>query len=159
MFSIFPSIKVFSSKLALCMSWLIIGATASGIFIPSNECSGLISFKIDWFDLLAHQGTVNNLLQHYNFKASIIWVSALFMVQLSHLYMTARKIMHVFSHSVVSSSLQLHGLQLAKLLCPWDFPGNNTAVGCHSLLQGIFPTQGSNLHLSCSYIGRWILPH
>ena len=124
------------------MSWLIIGATASGIFIPSKECSGLISFKIDWFDLLAHQGTVNNLLQHYNFKASIIWVSALFMVQLSHLYMTARKIMHVFSHSVVSSSLQLHGLQLAKLLCPWDFPGNNTGVGCHFLLQGDLPSSG-----------------
>ena len=98
LFSIFPSIKVFSSKLALCMSGLIIGATASGIFIPSNECSGLISFRIDWFDLLAHQATLKNLLQHYNLKASIIWVSALFMVQLSHLYMTARKIMYVFSH-------------------------------------------------------------
>ena len=48
---------------------------------------------------------------------------------------------------VMSDSLRLHGLQLARLLCPWDFPGKNTGVGCHSLLQGIFPTQGSNLGL------------
>ena len=60
--SIFPSIKVFSSKLALCMSWLIIGATASTIFIPSNKCSGLTFFRIDQFDLLALQGTLKNLL-------------------------------------------------------------------------------------------------
>ena len=49
--------------------------------------------------------------------------------------------------SVVSNSLQPHGLQLTRLLCPWDFPGKNTGVGCHALLQGIFPTQGSNPHL------------
>ena len=53
----------------------------------------------------------------------------------------------VFSHSVVSNSLQPHGLQPARLLCPWNFPGKNTGVGCHFLLLGIFPTQGSNLHL------------
>ena len=57
--------------------------------------------------------------------------------------------MCVLSCSVVSNSLQLHGLYPARLLCPWDFPGKNTGVGCHSLLQGIFLTQGLNLHLLC----------
>ena len=59
---------------------------------PSNEYSGLISFRIDWFDLLAVQGTLKNLLQRHSSKASILGASASFMVQLSHLYMTARKI-------------------------------------------------------------------
>ena len=59
----------------------------------------------------------------------------------------------MFSHSVVSDSLQHHGLQPARLLCPWDFSGKNTGVGCHFLLQGIFPTQGSNLgFLHCRHI-------
>ena len=58
---------------------------------PSNEYSGLISFRIDWFDFLAVQGTLKSLLQHLNSKVSILWYSAFFMVQLSHLYMTTRK--------------------------------------------------------------------
>ena len=58
---------------------------------PSNECSGLISFRSDWFDLLAIQGTLKSILQHYNSKASILQRSAFFMVQLSHLYMTTEK--------------------------------------------------------------------
>ena len=58
------------------------------------------------------------------------------------------------SRSVVSDSLQPHGLEPARLLSPWDFPGKNTGVGCHFLLQGIFTTQGSNLHL---LLCRWIL--
>ena len=53
----------------------------------------------------------------------------------------------MLSHSVMSSCLQPHGLQSTRLLCPWDFPGENTGMGCHFLLQGIFPTQGSNPHL------------
>ena len=56
---------------------------------------------------------------------------------------------YVCVHSVVSDSLQTHGLYPARLLCPWNFPGKNSGVGCHCLLQGIFPTQGSNLHLLC----------
>ena len=57
------------------------------------------------------------------------------------------------SHSVVSASLQSHGLQPARILCPWDSPGRNTGVGCHFLLQGIFPTQGSSLRLLCLLAG------
>ena len=85
--SIFPSIRIFSNELALCMSrpkyW-----SFSFSISPSNEYSGLISFRIDWFDLLPIQGTLKSLLQHHSLKASILQFSALFMVQLSHLYMT-----------------------------------------------------------------------
>ena len=63
----------------------------------------------------------------------------------------------VLSHSVVSDSLRSHRLQFARLLCPWDFPGKNTGMGCHFLCQGIFPTQGLNLHLLCLLHCRQIL--
>ena len=84
--SIFPSIKVFSNESTLSMKWPK-DCTFSFSISPSNEYSGLISFKIDWFDLLAIQGT----LQHHSSKASILWCSAFFVVQLSHPYMTTGK--------------------------------------------------------------------
>ena len=86
--SIFPSIMVFSSESALCIRWPKYWSFSIN---PSNEYLGLISFKIDWFDLLAVQGTLNSLLQHHSSKASILWHSAFFMVQLSHRYMTTGK--------------------------------------------------------------------
>ena len=85
--SIFPNIRVFSSELALHIRWLKYGSFNFSIS-PSNDYSGLISFRIDWFDLFAVQGTLKNLLQHHSSKASILWHSTLFMVQLSHPYMT-----------------------------------------------------------------------
>ena len=88
--SILPSIRVFFSKLFFHMEWQSIGAFSFSISL-SNEYSGLISFRIDWFYLLAVQGTLKSLLQHHSWKASIFWHSAFFMVQLSHLYMTNRK--------------------------------------------------------------------
>ena len=77
---------------------------------PSNEYSGLISFRIDWFDLLAAQGTLKSLLQHHSLKASILWHSAFFMVHLSHLYITTGKTISSvqFSRSVMSDSLRPH---------------------------------------------------
>ena len=86
--SIFPSISIFSSELALRIRWLKFWSFSIS---PSNECSGFISFRIDWFDLLAVQGTLQNLLQDHSSKASILWWSAFFMVQLSHPYMTTGK--------------------------------------------------------------------
>ena len=86
--SIFPSIKVFSSELALHIRWLkYYGFSIS----PSNGYSGLISFRIDWFDLLVVQGTLKSLLQHHSSKASILWHSAFFMFHLSHPYMITGK--------------------------------------------------------------------
>ena len=88
--SVFPSIRVFSSESALCIKWPKYWRFSFNIS-PSNEYSGLTSFKIDWFDLLAVQGTLKSLLQHHNFKTSILWHSAFFMVELSRLSMTIGK--------------------------------------------------------------------
>ena len=88
--SIFPSIRVFSSELALCIMWPKYWSFRFGISL-SSEYSVLISFRIDWFDLLAVQGTLKSLLQHRSSKASILQCSAFFIVQFSHLYMTTGK--------------------------------------------------------------------
>ena len=88
--SIFPSIRVFSNESALRIRWPKYW-TFSFSISPCNECSGLISFRMDWLDLLAVQGTLKSLLQHHSSKASILQCSAFFMVQLSHLYMTIGK--------------------------------------------------------------------
>ena len=81
--SIFPSIRVFSNESVLCIRWPKYWSFSFSISL-SNEHSGLISFRMDWLDLLAVQGTLKNLLQHYSSKASILWCSAFFIVQLSH---------------------------------------------------------------------------
>ena len=86
--SIFPSIRVFSNELALRIRWPKDWCFSIS---PSNEHPGLISFRMDWLDLLAVQGTFKSLLQHYSSKASILWHAAFLMVQLTHLYMTLEK--------------------------------------------------------------------
>ena len=86
--SVFSSIKVFSNGSCLCIKWPKYWSFSIN---PSNEYSELISFRIDWFDLLSVQGTLESLLQHHSLKASILWHSAFFIVELSHLYMTTGK--------------------------------------------------------------------
>ena len=88
--SIFPSIRVFSNESALCISWPNYWSLSFSIS-PSNEYSGLISFRMDWLDLLAVQGTLKSLFQHHSLKASVHQRSAFFIVQLSHPYMTTGK--------------------------------------------------------------------
>ena len=88
--SIFPTIRVFSNESALSMRWPKDWSFNFNIS-PSNEHPGLISFRMDWLDLLAVQGTLKNLFQYHNSKASILWCSASFIVQLSHPYMTTWK--------------------------------------------------------------------
>ena len=88
--SVFPSIRVFSSELAFLIRWPKYWSFNFNIS-PSNKYSGLISFRIDWFDLLAVQETLKRLLQHHSLKASILQHSAFFMVQHSHPYMTTGK--------------------------------------------------------------------
>ena len=105
--SIFPSIRVFSSESALCIRWpkyLRFNFSIS----PSNEYSRLISFRIDWFDLLAVQGTLKSLLQHHNSKASIFQHSAFFIVQLSHLYMTTGKTIALTIWTILSVSIPVY---------------------------------------------------
>ena len=88
--SVFPSIRVFSNESALCIR---LSKYWSFIFniSPSSEHSGLVSFRMDWLDLLAVQGTLKSLLQHHSSETSILWCSAFFIVQLSHSYMTTGK--------------------------------------------------------------------
>ena len=88
--SIFPSIRVFSSESALCIRWPKYWSFSFNIS-PSNEHPGLILFRMDWLDLFAVQGTLKSLLQHHSSKASILWCSAFFIVQLPHPYMPTGK--------------------------------------------------------------------
>ena len=88
--SIFPSIRVFSNESVLRIRWPKYWSFSFNIS-TSNEYSGRISFRMDWFELLAVQGTLKSLLQHHNSKASILWHSSFFMAQLSHPYMTTGK--------------------------------------------------------------------
>ena len=99
--SIFPSIRVFSSESALCIRWPKDWSFSFNIS-PSNEHPGLISFRMDWLDLLAVQGSLKSLLQHHSSKASILWCSAFFTVQLSHPYMTVGKTVALTVQTFVS---------------------------------------------------------
>ena len=88
--SIFPSIRVFSNESVLHIRWQKYWSFSFNIS-PSNDYSGLLSFRMDWLDLLPVQGSLKSLLQHHSSKASILWCSAFFIVQLSHPYMTTGK--------------------------------------------------------------------
>ena len=113
--SIFPSIRVFCDELALLIRWPNIGVSASASVLLMN-IQGLISFRIDWFDLLACQGTLKSLLQHYNLKASILWCSAFFMAQLSHLYWTTGKTVALMIWAFVSKVMSLPFNMLSRFV-------------------------------------------
>ena len=104
--SIFPSTKVFFSESGLCIRWPKYWNLSFSIS-PFNEYSGLISFRIAWFDLLAVQGTLKSLLQHHSSKAPILWHSVLFMVQLSHPYITSGKTIALTIQTFVSKLISL----------------------------------------------------
>ena len=104
--SIFPRIRVFSNESGLRIRWPNYWSFSFSIR-PSNEYSGLISFRIDWFDTLAVQQTFKSLLQHHSSKASILWGSAFFMVQLSHPYMTTGKTITLTRWTFVSKIMSL----------------------------------------------------
>ena len=104
--SIFPSIRVFSNELALCIRWPKYWTFSFSIG-PSKEYSELISFRIDWFDLLAVQGTLKSLLQHHSSKTSILQHSAFFIVQLLHPYMTTGKTVALTIQILLSKVMSL----------------------------------------------------
>ena len=172
--SIFPSIRVFSNESALHIRWPKYWSFSFNIS-PSNEYSGLISFRMDWCDLLAVQGTLRSLLKHHSSKASILQHSACFIVQLSHPYMSTGKIIALtrwtFAGKVISllfnmlsrlviaflprnKCLLISWLQSAVILESPKIKSLNTWVGSLSLLQGSCPIQVSNPGLP-HY--RWIL--
>ena len=113
--SIFPSIGVFSNESALCIRWPKYWSFSFNIS-PSSEHSGLISFRVDWLDLLAVQGTLKSLLQHYSSKASILWCSSFFIVQLSHPYMTTGKTIALTRRTFVGKVMSL----LFNMLSSWS---------------------------------------
>ena len=104
--SIFPSIRVFSNESALCIRWPKYWSFSFNIS-PSNEHPGLVSFRMDWLDLLAVQWTLKSLLQHHSSKASILWCSPFFTVQLSHPYMTTGKTIVLTKQTFVGKVMSL----------------------------------------------------
>ena len=118
--SIFPSIRVFSNESVLCIRWPKYWSFSFSIS-PSNEYSGLISFTIDLLDLLAVQGTLRSLLQHHSSKASILWCSAFFIVQPSHLYMTTGKTKGLTRWTSVGKIMSLPDHLTCLLRAGYDF--------------------------------------
>ena len=110
--AVFPSIRVFSNESALPIRWPKYWSFSFNIS-PSNEYSGLISLRIDWLDLLAVQGTLKSLLQHHSSKASILWHSAFFTVQLSHPYMTTGKTIALTRWTFVGKVINISAFQHA----------------------------------------------
>ena len=115
---IHPSIRVFSNESTLHMRWPKYW-TFSFSIIPSKEIPGLISFRMDWLDLLEVQGTLKSLLQHHSSKASILWRSALFTFQLSHLYMTTGKTIALTRRTFVGKVMSLLLNMLSRLVIPF----------------------------------------
>ena len=109
-----PSIRVFSNESTLCMRWPKYWVSALAIS-PSEEHPGLISFRMDWLDLLAVQGTLKNLLQNQSSKPSILWRSAFFTVQLSHPYMTSGKTIALTRWTLVGKVMLLLLNMLSRL--------------------------------------------
>ena len=113
--SVFPSISVFSNESVLCIKWPTYWSFNFSIS-PSNEHPGLISFRMDWLDLLAVQGTLKSLLQHHSSKASILWLSACFIVQLSHPYMTTGKTIALTRWTFIDTEMSLLFNMLSRLV-------------------------------------------
>ena len=122
--SIFPSIRVFSNESILHIRWPKYWSFSFSIS-PSNEYSGLISFRIDWLDLFTVWGTLKSLLQHHSLKTSILWCSAFFIVQLSHPYMTTGKTTALTRQTFVVKAMSLLFNMLSRLvldvyICEWQ---------------------------------------
>ena len=141
--SIFPRIRVFSSESVLHIRWPKYQSFSFSIS-PSSEYSGLISFRIDWFYLLAVQGTLKSLLQHHSSKASILWRSAFFMVQFSHLCMTTGKTIAVITQILVGKVMSLLFNTLSRFLMAFVPRSKHLLISwlqssCAVILEPCFP--------------------
>ena len=139
--SIFPRIRVFSNESVLCIRWPKYWSFSFSIS-PSSEYSGLISFRMDWLDLLAVQGTLKSLLQHHSWKASILQCSAFFIVQLSHPYMTTGKTIALTRQIFVGKVMSLLFNILIRLVITF-LPRNKNLLfhGCSHHLQWFWSPQ------------------
>ena len=155
--SVFPSIRVFSSESTLLMRWPK-DWTFSFNISPSNEHPGLISFRMDWLDLLAVQGTLKSLLHYHSSKASILWHSAFFIVQLSHPYMTTGKTIALTRHTFVDTVMSLLFNMLSRLVITFFSRSKHLLTSwlqlCISEVIDISPT---NLDSSLCFIQPSIL--
>ena len=113
--SIFPNMRVFSNESALCIRWPKYWRFSVNIS-PSSEHPGLTSFRMDWLDLLAVQGTLKSLLQHHSSKTSILWCSASFIVQIAHPYMTTGKTIALTRRTFVDKVMSLLLNMLSRLV-------------------------------------------
>ena len=147
--SVFPSIRVFSSESAVHIRWPKYWSFSLNIS-PSNDYLGLISFRMDWLDLLAVQGSLKSLLQHHSSKRSIIWCSAFFTVQLSHPYMTTGKTIALTIQTFLGKVMSLLFNMLSRFVevkgwVRWNVHQLSSAVGWGLLSRGagflVFPTR------------------
>ena len=142
-----PSIRVFSNESTLHMRWPKYWSFSFSIS-PSNECPGLISFRMDWLDLLVVQGTLKSLLQHHSSKASILWCSAFFTVQLSHPYMTTGKTIALTRWTFVDKVMSLLLNMLSRFTChQYKHHERNilhSFFNIKSLISGVYFTYGTS---------------
>ena len=134
--SIFPSIRVFSNDSALHIKWPKYWIFSFSIS-PSSQYSGLISFRIDWFDLLALQATLKSLLQHHSSKASILWCSAFFMVQLLHPHMITGKTIALTTWTFVSKVMSLHLNTLSRFVITFVLKSKCLFISCLQSLSAV----------------------
>ena len=172
--SIFPSIRVFSSESALCIRWPEYWSFSFSNS-PSNEYLGLISFRTHWFDFLAVQGTLKSLLKHHSSKASILWHSAFFIVQLSHPYITTGKTIALTRWTFVGKVMSLLFNMLSRLvitflpmskcvLISWQQspsavilePPQNKVCHCFHCFPIYLPLSEAVLAASCLTLGQLV---
>ena len=150
--SIFPSTRVFSNESAIHIRWSKYWSFSFNIS-PSNEYSGLISFRMDWLDLLAVQGTLRSLLQHHSSKASILRCSAFFIVQLSHPYMTTGKTIGLTRQTFVGKVMSLLFNMLSRLVITF-LPRSKHLLfhGCSQHLQWFWSPENKFCHCFPIYL-------
>ena len=149
-----PSIRVFSNESTVHKRWPKYWSFSFSI-IPSKEIPGLISFRMDWLDLLAVQGTLKSLIQHHSSKASILWCSAFFMVQLSHPYMTTGKTIALTRQTFVGKVMSLLFNMLSMLVITFLPRSKHLLI---SWLQSP-STLIVSVQFSCSVVSDSLRPH
>ena len=155
--SVFPSIRVFSNKLVLCIRWPKFWRYSFSTN-PSNEYSGLVSFRVYWFDLLAIQGTLKSLLQHHSSKTSVLQHSAFFTVQLGHAYMTTWKIILLTIRTFVDKVISLLFNMLSRFVIPFLTRSECFLFhGCCHCLQWFWSPENKNKSVTVMEPGAMVL--
>ena len=153
--SIFPRIRVFSNESALHIRWPKYWSFRFNIS-PSNEHSGLISFRMDWLDLLIVQGTLKSLLQHHSSKASVLWLSAFFMFQLSHPYMTTGKTIALTRRTFVGKVMSVLFNMLSRLYIKIYINNKDLLYSMGNYIQYLVITYNEKIGKKYRYVNNQI---